>query len=212
MHPPVKVARYVAIALGGIYAVAIALSGVHLDYVWQKILAYAPAGAVIVVVAFDLWLWKLRPINTLVDRPVLAGTWIATLRPHPDSHIPAGGNRGPIDAAVLIEQTYWTVAITLLTAESSSHSTAAAIRRAGDGKNQRVLVYMYDNLPQQQHRPRSQPHTGATQLAVVGRRPTRLTGSYWTDRLTVGDMELAYLDRRTDYTSLADVQGLQASP
>jgi hypothetical protein len=85
---------------------------------------------------------------------------------------------GPIAAAVLIEQSYWTVALTVLTAESRSHSTAAAIRRAGDRKNQRSLVYTYDNAPKQQHRPRSQPHTGATQLTAVGHRPTRLTGVY----------------------------------
>jgi hypothetical protein len=68
-----------------------------------------------------------------------------------------------------------------------------------------VLTYTYANEPEQQYRPRSQPHAGASQFNMAGRSPTRMTGTYWTARLTVGDMSLHLLNRKTDYATLADV-------
>jgi hypothetical protein len=40
-------------------------------------------------------------------------------------------------------------------------------------------------------RDRSEPHFGAARLECTGQTPTRLTGVYWTDRLTRGDMEFS---------------------
>jgi hypothetical protein len=140
-------------------------------------------------------------VHRLVRRPRIDGTWLTTLTPHPDSHIPDGGNRGPIQAAVLIEQTFWSVHVTLLTAESRSVSTSASLH--GVTRQQAVLTYTYANEPDQQHRPRSQPHAGASQFNVTGREPQQMTGNYWTARLTVGDMAMSLLNRRTDYPSLA---------
>ena len=40
---------------------------------------------------------------------------------------------------------------------------------------------------------------------MVGRLPKYITGTYWTDRFTVGDMDLTYVDRKKDRQSLADL-------
>jgi hypothetical protein len=40
---------------------------------------------------------------------------------------------------------------------------------------------------------------------LVGLSPVQITGTYWTDRFTVGDMDLRHLNRRRDYTTLAEV-------
>ena len=50
-------------------------------------------------------------------------------------------------------------------------------------------------------RKRSPSHLGASRLHVVGRLPVELQGTYWTDRLTVGDMTFRFVDRNVDYAS-----------
>jgi hypothetical protein len=39
---------------------------------------------------------------------------------------------------------------------------------------------------------------------VAGRKPTTLTGRYYTDRFTAGDMDLVLIDRRTDDGTFAE--------
>ncbi|MGY4684451.1 Cap15 family cyclic dinucleotide receptor domain-containing protein [Micromonospora aurantiaca (nom. illeg.)] len=167
-------------------------------------LTYLPTFLIIGVVAFDLWVWKWPGVARIANHPRIGGTWRARLQPHPDSHIPRNGNRGPIEAAMIIEQTYWTLAIRLLTSESASISTSATLRPEGDSKEQRILTFTYRNAPRYEYRPRSQPHGGAVNLTITGRAPNRLVGNYWTDRFTMGDIELELLERRTDYPTFDD--------
>ncbi len=103
------------------------LSGVDLAATTQRLLAYLPTVAVLLAVAFDSWLWKLPGMNKLTGRPRLDGTWRTTLTPHADSHIPDGGNRGPIRALICIEQTFWTLSVSLITDQSRSQSSTASL-------------------------------------------------------------------------------------
>lgn len=205
MTSPARTVRITVSAVSAIYAIVLYVSGIRLQHDARQLLAYLPSVFGILVVIFDSWAWKWPAIHNLTGRPRLDGTWITSLRPHQDSHIPKDGDRGPIQAAVIIDQTYWSLGVTLLSQQSTSYSTAASLRRHGDSRDRRTLTYTYANEPAQEHRPRSQPHAGATQLQVSGRRPTQITGTYWTDRLTVGDLDLRLLDRRTDYPTLAAV-------
>ena len=202
MGNPTKTVRITVSAVSAIYAVVLYATGIRLQHDARQLLAYLPSAFGILIVIFDSWAWKWPAINSLTGRPRIDGTWIASVRPQPDSHIPAGGNRGPIQAAVMIDQTYWSIGITFLTGESASYSTAASLRRHGDSRDRQVLTYTYANEPKHEHRPRSQAHLGAVQLNVSGFRPTQIGGTYWTDRLTVGDIDLGLLNRRTDYPTL----------
>lgn len=208
MNAPSRPVRYAVSTASAVYAIALYASGFRFDTSIKQILAYLPAAAAFVIIAFDLWLWKWPGIHRLVQRPRIDGAWLTTLTPNPGSHIPEGGNRGPIDAAVLIEQTFWSVNVTLLTAESRSISTSAAIHSRS--RQQSVLAYTYANEPDQQHRPRSQPHVGASHFNVTGREPKEMTGTYWTARLTVGDMAMRLLNRETDYPTLDAVLAASA--
>ena len=199
--------RFGAIAVSAVYAAALYFSGIHLQSALKQLLAYAPSALALLALAFDLWLWKLKGVHRLVGRPRVDGTWLGTIQPHPDSRIPADGNRGPIPAALVIEQTYWSMSVALLTAESTSTSLSAVVRADGDSRGRYVLAYTYRNAPGQEHRPRSSPHAGAALLQIAGPTPTALNGTYWTDRLTAGDLRLHRVDRRTDYATLADVPG-----
>jgi SMODS-associating 2TM, beta-strand rich effector domain len=199
MNSPSRPVRYAAVGVSVAYAVALHFAHVRLDGHVKQALAYLPAAAGLAVVAFDLWLWKLPGVHRLVGRPRIDGTWYCLLTPNPLSRIPDGGNWGPIESAVMIEQTYWSVSVTTMTGESRSTSTSAHLRKVHGSSQQHVLAYTYANEPGQQHRPRSQPHVGASELAVVGRTPAEIGGTYWTARFTAGDMALRHVNRQTDY-------------
>lgn len=170
------------------------LSGVELPTTAQRIVANLPAVSVALVVAFDLWIWKWPGVNRIIGRPRIFGTWATKIAPRTDSLIPPGGNSGPIEATALIEQTFWTLAVSMTTAESRSTSLAAHIERDGESKRQYQVTYTYRNTPKAAVRSRSPIHVGAVHLTVDGGKPTRMDGTYWTDRLTVGDLELTRID------------------
>lgn len=161
----------------------------------KQLLTGLPVLVGLLAVAFDLLLWRLSVVRLVVGRPRVYGTWKAVLTPSQDSHIPDGGNRGPIEAYVIIAQTYWTLHVTLHTKESSSRSTAATLKDIG-GKQQ-SLAYVYDNTPRQEHQPRSTQHAGAGRFTVVDNGPEEMSGDYWTSRLTRGDLDLVLVDRKT---------------
>lgn len=191
--------RVVAVGVSLIWTTILYFSGVDLAASTQRLLAYLPTVAVLLAVAFDLWLWKLPGVNRITGRPRLGGTWRTTLTPHPDSHIPPNGNRGPIHALTCIEQTFWTLSVALITEQSRSHSTTASLTSNADSKNTKRLYFTYRNDPKLAHRPRSLAHLGSCEVTVVGDKPTQIDGMYWTNRLTMGDMELQLIDRRTDH-------------
>lgn len=200
MNQQAAIIRVVAVGISIAWTATLYLSGVDLAEPTRRLLAYLPTVAVILAVAFDLWLWKLPLMNRIVGRPRLDGTWRTTLTPNPESHIPDGGNRGPVQALTCIEQTYWTMSVSLLTAQSRSQSTTAALAANPDSKSTKRLYFTYRNDPQLAHRPRSLAHLGSCELAITGHKPTRIDGMYWTNRLTMGDLCLELIDRRTDHT------------
>ena len=132
--------------------------------------------------------------------PFWYGTWRATLVPSAESHIPPEGNRGPIRAAVVVEQTFWTTAVRLHTDQSNSMSSTSALAAAPDSKQSKTLYFTYASAARQEHSTRSVAHYGTTALRVVGITPGSLHGTYWTDRLTTGDLSLDLIDRKTDRT------------
>lgn len=200
------IVRGVAIVIGLIYGFALYKAGLGFDTKTQKLLALLPAIFAGLVWAFDLWLWKIPKISPLLGHPKVYGTWLATLTPSEGSHIPDGGNWGPIYCAVVIEQTFLSTSVHLLTDESSSNSTAVEFVKRDQSKKRQRLVYTYANAPQQKHQPRSNPHSGASEFDVVGMEPATMSGTYWTARLTAGDMHLHRLDKKTDYPDLAAIR------
>ncbi|MFI7536260.1 hypothetical protein [Streptosporangium sp. NPDC049376] len=193
-------ARWGATVLSIAYAIALYATGVHPQTGVGKAISYVPTVISLAVVAFDKWLWRIPGIHRLVGRPRLDGTWKATLRPTLESRIPEGGNRGPINAYVMIEQTYWSISITLITVESMSHSRGAVFNKIADG-DRNYLSFVYGNRPRQEHALRSPPHIGAVEWAIAGRTPQEISGHYWTDRLTTGDMQLQFVGRASDHES-----------
>lgn len=200
-----SVARYVAIATGLAYTVALHRAGLSFDTTTQKVLGFLPAGVACLAFAFDRFLWRTPLVGKYFGRPDVRGTWLATLT-QKDSLIPEDGNWGPIEAAMVIEQTFWSTSVHLITDESSSNSTAAEFVKRDGSRDRQRLVYTFVNTPQQRHQPRSTPHSGACELDVIGSKPSEMNGAYWTGRLTAGDVSLQKLDRNTDYVRLENVR------
>jgi SMODS-associating 2TM, beta-strand rich effector domain len=199
MNNTAKFARLVAVSVSAVWAAALFYSGVELDGHARRVLAYLPSAIGFLVVAFDLWLWKIPGVAHIAGRPRIYGTWKATLRPSSDSHIPPGGNRGPIIGAMVIEQTFWTTSVRFHTDQSSSKSSTSAIAPDTDSRQSKSFYFTYSNQAKQEHNARSYPHHGTTLLQIIGAEPKSVQGTYWTDRLTAGDVKLELIDRSTSH-------------
>jgi hypothetical protein len=202
---PAGLVRIVVLGVGIVYSLVLAVTGLHLDTPSKVIVGWLPAGASVVLLAWDLWIWRLPPFRGVCRRPRVDGLWSATLRPTGDSHIPEGGNRGPIEAYLIVTQTFWSLHIRQLTAESASDSRTFFWAR-GEGIAVDRLTFLYENVPDAGHRARSPRHLGSCGLETTTLKPSTIDGSYFTDRLTQGSMSLRLVDRSTSHDTFASAQ------
>lgn len=202
---PATTVRTTASIVTTVYTIALPLFGITPTQDAKHLFAYLPSLLAYGVLVFDKWAWRWPLVHRFTGHPWVGGTWRAIVTPAPESHIPAGGNRGPITTYLTIEQTYWTLHATLRTAESASRSDNATIVKT-DGSGIAEVRFLYDNTPRTEYRQRSPRHSGACRLSVTGRTPQTITGSYFTDRFTAGDMDLTLVDRSTDHGTFADAQ------
>jgi SMODS-associating 2TM, beta-strand rich effector domain len=183
-----RTVRLTALAVVIIYSGALAVSGVSPSPHLQQSLAYLPTVVGMLVLAFERWAWRWFGVNRLFSRPDLVGTWHVTLQPSDESHIP-DTRRGTRHAFMVVQQTFWTVQLTQVSAESRSESTTATFRKTDGARHQR-LSFLYDNIPQQKFQPGSPRHEGACTVNIADYRPSSMDGIYFTNRLTCGDMRL----------------------
>jgi len=202
MPGPRKPVHYAVLGVILVYTVMLHLADLHLDTGFKQFLALLPVVAGIALTVWDVLLWHLPGLDRLTKRPRLHGLWRAELHPTPESRIPEDGNRGPIPAYLVITQTYWSIAIRQYTGESKSDSRASFWQRGTDGAVE-TLAFLYDNNPEQRHQARSPRHLGSCTLDSASRTPKEMTGVYFTDRYTQGDMVMALVDRTTGYPSFA---------
>lgn len=147
-----------------------------------------------VVIAFDLWLWKLPFLHDwFVKRPVIDGTWKVELRSNWKD--PATGNTiPPIEGYMVVRQTFSTLSMRLLTAESHSELVGTEIVCSAD--RQYCVSGVYRNEPRFDVRERSEMHYGAVWLRIITQPTKQLIGHYWTDRSTAGEMEFSNRQRK----------------
>ena len=75
-----------------------------------------------------------------------------------------------------------------------------------DGAEAETLTFVYENVPQQQHQHRSQRHLGTCSFDIGSRTPKAITGVYFTDRCTKGDMRLTLVDRTRSHGSYEEAR------
>ncbi|UGQ41227.1 hypothetical protein [Rhodococcus aetherivorans] len=197
---PTTLVRLVVLSVGLAYTAVLALSGVNLDNTAKLIVGWFPAVASVALLVWDLWGWRLPLLNRLTHRPRIDGLWEVTLTPTEESHIPEGGNRGPIPAYIVINQSYWSLHVRQMTVESGSDSKSFFWDRV-PGDDVERLSFLYQNDPRPEHRARSPRHLGTCSFDTARLVPQSVRGVYFTDRYTQGEMDLRLVDRSKGYTS-----------
>lgn len=162
------------------------LKGVAINAVWFQPFPTVVGGLVLALAAFDLWLWRISWLHGwFVQRPCIRGTWRANLQSEWIDPV-TGFPLPPIEAYIVIRQTYSRLSMRLITEESASEMLGSEMVRSADGMYQ--VAGIYRNEPRLSVRGRSPIHYGAVLLRVEGDPPIRLTGHYWTDRNSRGEV------------------------
>ena len=141
---------------------------------------------------FDRCLWKNWPIQKLIRRPDLNGSWRVSLQ----STYKQAGTEDLVDEVngfAVVRQTFSSISIRILTEQAESSLVASSFDLQTDGT---IFVYgVYQNVPSIHLRVGdSEIHYGSFRYKVIGRPPYQICGHYWTDRNTKGSISL--VDRK----------------
>ncbi|MGA2381914.1 MAG: hypothetical protein ABSG61_00610 [Gemmatimonadales bacterium] len=182
---------------GVIWFVLLLVNGVAVELTWLKVLPTVASVLFVLVGSYERWLWKLPLIRPLLSkRPVLEGTWRATVRPQGREHL---------DAFMVVAQTYSSLRMRLLSAEAASEALSGTVAAKKDGGHQ--IAALYRSTPRLSVRKQSPIHFGAMLLEAHDDPVSVLIGHYWTDRRTMGELELRER-HRTHASSFEDASRL----
>lgn len=156
---------------------------------WLKYLSATLLVVTGALAAFDNLLWRIPFLQGwFVRRPHLSGVWDVTIRTGWKD--PATGEQiGPVRATFEITQTYATLNVQMKSNASVGELICAnIIPRHGGGYR---LIGTFRNEPKLFDRDKSPIHYGTFSLDIEGNAnsPQRMTGHYWTDRETRGEMD-----------------------
>ncbi len=155
---------------------------------WLKPLSTVITIVLYAVMAFDLWLWRLPFLHSwFVKRPVIDGIWKVEIRSKwvntaTQAAIP------PVEGYMIVRQTFSNLSMRLLTAESSSELVGTEIVCSSDGLY--CVSGVYRNEPRFEVRDRSTIHYGAVWLQISEEAQKSISGHYWTDRESAGEIHL----------------------
>jgi len=143
------------------------------------------------VAVFVKWGWKLKIFRGwLVPFPNLNGTWIGHI--YSDWKNPQTDEKpSPIPVMLTVNQSFFHVSCVMRTSEmeSSSYSEGFLIDVHRQVKK---LAYSYASKPRISLSERSVPHEGTAVFHIIEKPKFKLTGRYWTERLTKGEINLDY--------------------
>lgn len=183
LHLGALILVVVVVFVGGIW-----LTGGEVSWGWFSLLGATITTVAVLLALFNLWIWRLNLLQGwFVKRPHLWGKWSVSIKPewiNPES----GKKMEPIEASFAITQTYFGLHIRMESSQSSGELLHASLVAQDDG-NFRVAG-IYRNEPKLSERPKSAIHYGSFLLNVMGppNSPTGMSGHYWTDRGTNGEM------------------------
>jgi len=118
-----------------------------------------------------LWRWSFLRSIRLVKVPVLAGQWVGTCKSSFNNH------SQQFDIEANIRQAWTSIQVSLVAAESRSHSIVGSISL--DTSAGPTLSYQYQSEPRSDSPTTMQIHYGTTTLAIG---PDTLEGEYYSGR------------------------------
>lgn len=151
----------------------------------QTLLSPLPRVVAVVVFAwflFERFVWRIPLLHPwLVPVPDLNGTWGGTLKSN------FAGSHAQIEAFLVVRQTLTTLRASLFT--SSSVSTIISGRIVPTPEGSQLLVSVYSASARLLEQPTNRAHRGAMVLSAHTSPARSLSGDYWTDRGTAGELE-----------------------
>lgn len=144
---------------------------------WLRPAGFVMAAVVLLLLAFDLFLWRALPI-WLTKRPDIRGTWRSELH----YRWPADEPPKTKECFLVVHQTFSAVSIRMLFPKFSSESLSADIKCP---EKKRSLWWTYLGMPDE-FDPGNPMHRGAAEAVIATVPKARLEGTYWTERGTRG--------------------------
>jgi len=176
------------------FALSVAYGGSDTATVALKTYSYATSIAVILFLIYERYVWHWPLVRKLTHKPDLRGTWKGELK---SSYLRDGEPLAPIPTILRIRQTNSTQQVTLFTGESSSVTEQSQFVKEPDDRWR--LSWTYSNMPRASVRHRSDCHLGTAEVTFDV--ADGLIGSYYTDRLTRGELTFP-LHSRTLFSSV----------
>jgi hypothetical protein len=180
----------------GVWAFFMILSGIAVTREFFKPFSLIVGIVGIILLLFDKLLWKFPIIHLLfVSFHDVSGTWkgqiISTWKDEK-----TGEMIPPIDAFLVIHQTYSTLNLRMITKESKSNLLSGNFIPNDAGPQK--IAGIYNNIPNLSVRDKNPIHYGGLLLEIHIGEKTILEGEYWTDRDTKGTLRF---DKRVRKTS-----------
>lgn len=202
----IQIAAYL---MSGLWSLVLLGAGIHIGGTWVKVVSALPLVVVVAFAVFDNWLWEIEAVRRLAGRPQLNGTWRGDLTSLQSDDDGREVQHEPIPIYLVVEQTFLTIRICLLSAESKSRSIGALLER--HGAQDYTVYYHYTNLPGLRARGGSPAHAGGARVEAGGINPSRLEGEYWTDRRTRGTFSVVRASKNKYWTWADADAGLATS-
>lgn len=145
----------------------------------------------LLITAFAKWGWKLKIFRGwLVQYPNLNGTWIGFI--HSDWKNSQTDEKPPrIPVMLTVNQSFFHVSCVVRTREMESYSYSEGFLIDSD-RQVKKIAYSYTSKPRPSVSERSITHDGTAIFQIIEKPMLKLTGRYWTDRLTKGEIMLEY--------------------
>jgi hypothetical protein len=182
---PTSIQLKVVVAIVIVFSLAFAtMSGRPFPFNFLSSFSYVIAACSVTIFFWEHWMWAWRVFRPWLNtRPDLRGTWKGQLLSNWAD--PQTGHRsGPIEAYLVVRQTYSSISVQLFSLQSISASLSASIVTEAEGL--RTLFVTYRNVPSVLLREDSPIHYGGMMLLALGVPAIKLDGEYWTDRRTKG--------------------------
>ena len=190
----------ITIAIAALVSAGIILAtGGSVNINAAKALASASSVVILVLLAFDKWLWRLPGVRQLHKRPVLHGTWKTELRTSYRDR-----QDELIECYLVIDQSYSQICARMLFDRSRSASMSGELVRE-DGRC--VLYYVFRSDKGALEPATNPPSRGAADLTVGMLPAIHLEGDYWMEVGTKGQLRTIGRSKKIYDTFAGAMQG-----